>query len=171
MHADTNAVWLVWNRAMPSAGTNNLIQPWTETGTTACSQRTTGIAGFARKKRPPTRRDSRATRGHRRRGARPAHAQRRRRKAARNAPRSCSKPASSGQRESLRTNGWFVVYTKSGRAFQIRRGRARNIIEVNTKRTYCCHPVDNVPDADSMLSQKLLLETDEHEFLRLANVS
>lgn len=77
----------------------------------------------------------------------------------------------SGQRESLRKNGWFVVYTKSGRGYQIRRGRARNVIEVNTKRTYCCHPVDGVPDADTMLAQKLMLETQEDEFLRLANVS
>lgn len=77
----------------------------------------------------------------------------------------------SGQREQLRKSGWFVVYSKSGRAYQIRRGRARNVVEVNTRRTYCCHPVDNVPDADTMLAQKLMIETQEDEFLRMANVS
>jgi hypothetical protein len=77
----------------------------------------------------------------------------------------------SGQREQLQKNGWFVVYSKSGRAYQIRRGRARNVVEVNTRRTYCCHPVDNVPDADTMLAQKLMIESQEDEFLRTANVS
>jgi hypothetical protein len=82
---------------------------------------------------------------------------------------------SSAQRGELTTAGWFEVQSSRGRRYRIRRGRVRNVIEVDmlgrTLRTYCCHPFDGVPDADTMLAQKLMLETQEDEFLRLANVS
>lgn len=78
---------------------------------------------------------------------------------------------SSQQRGQLQAQGWFTVQGRSGRVFQIRRGRVRNVVEIATRRTYCCHPVDGVPDADTMLCQKLMIETQEDEFLRLANVS
>jgi hypothetical protein len=94
-----------------------------------------------------------------------------RKSAAERAERLLEACLTSGQREQLQKTGWFVVYSKSGRGYQIRRGRARNVVEVNTRRTYCCHPVENVPDADTMLAQKLMIETQEDEFLRLANVS
>jgi hypothetical protein len=79
------------------------------------------------------------------------------------------------QRGELASVGWFMVVASSGRRYQIRRGRVRNVIEVDFAgkrlRTYCCHPADHVPDADTMLAQKLMLEMSEDEFLRLANVS
>jgi hypothetical protein len=34
---------------------------------------------------------------------------------------------------------------------------------------YCIHPRDAVPDEDTMLMQMLMLETNEQEFLRIAN--
>jgi len=78
---------------------------------------------------------------------------------------------STTQRDQLSSVGWFSVRAPSGRVYQIRRGRARNVVEMTTRRTYCCHPIDGVPDADTMLAQKLMIETQEEEFLRLANVS
>jgi hypothetical protein len=36
---------------------------------------------------------------------------------------------------------------------------------------YCIHPVDYIPGEDWAIAQKLMLETDEKEFLRVANAS
>jgi len=170
MHADTNAVWLTWNQnTAVTAGTTNVINPWYDEGTTAAltmdwtrwvtQQEETAEQRVERQRRQAD--HEQRTRDYA--AARKAAAER--------AEKLLEACLSSGQRESLRKSGWFVVYTKSGRAYQIRRGRARNVVEVNTKRTYCCHPVDGVPDADTMLAQKLMLEADEESFLRLANVS
>ena len=38
-------------------------------------------------------------------------------------------------------------------------------------KTLCAHPTVRVPDADNMLAQKLYLESNEEEFLRIANHS
>jgi hypothetical protein len=78
-------------------------------------------------------------------------------------------------RRQLATAGFFTVRAQSGKVYQIHRGRTRNVRwrDPATGRTlyYCCHPAEHVPDADTMLSQKLMLELQEAEFLRLANVS
>ncbi len=63
------------------------------------------------------------------------------------------------------------------RLYQIRRGRSENVYELDpkTKRTiahFCAHPRERVPDADTMLAQKFMLENPEsqEEFKRIANV-
>lgn len=169
MHADTNTIWLLWNQNTAiTAATSNLISPWASEGTTALTQDWTRWVTVQEEtaEQRAERRRFQAESEQRTRDYMAA-----RKAAAARAEKLLETCLTSGQRESLRKNGWFVVYTKSGRGYQIRRGRARNVIEVNTKRTYCCHPVDGVPDADTMLAQKLMLETQEDEFLRLANVS
>ena len=63
----------------------------------------------------------------------------------------------------------------SQRIYRIERGRSRNIAEVDDVgaviRRLCAHPVEAVPDADTMLAQKLWLEADEEAFRRIANFS
>jgi hypothetical protein len=67
----------------------------------------------------------------------------------------------------------FIVIGRDGRRFRIREGRTANIDLVNpegiVESRLCAHPRDDVPDCDTMLAQKLLLEDDEQHFLRLAN--
>lgn len=68
----------------------------------------------------------------------------------------------------------FTVRSQDGqRLYRINRGRVQNIEEVddrgNRMSILCAHPVDEVPDFDTMLAQKLMLEHDEQAFLRLAN--
>jgi hypothetical protein len=59
------------------------------------------------------------------------------------------------------------------RRYRIRRGRAGNVDQLDDAgrvlKRLCIHPTLAVPDADTMLAQKLLLETDEATFLRVAN--
>jgi len=68
----------------------------------------------------------------------------------------------------------FELLTASGRRYRVRRGRAGNVERLeltgHPTRRYCLHPADAaVPEADVMLAQKLLLESDEDAFLRIAN--
>lgn len=84
-----------------------------------------------------------------------------------------------GQREELSAKGFFTLRTirPSGeeRTYRIRRGRSRNVEQVDASgrrlKTLCAHPVALVPDADTMLSQKLMLESGEDDFLQIANHS
>lgn len=86
---------------------------------------------------------------------------------------------SAAQREELTLKGFFTLKTiqPSGeeRVYRIGRGRSRNVQQVDASgrvlKTLCAHPTANVPDADTMLSQKLMLETQETDFLRIANHS
>jgi len=83
------------------------------------------------------------------------------------------------QREELRLKGHFHLETfaSSGerRKYRIKRGRSRNVQQVTDDgrvlKTLCMHPIEAVPDADTMLAQKFYLESCEDEFLRIANHS
>lgn len=85
------------------------------------------------------------------------------------------------QRTDLRANGFFEldVISKNGdrRRYRIHRKWSHSIHQVdpaNGKRlkTLCIHPGMQVPIADSMLAQKLMLESGmEEELLRVANHS
>ena len=69
----------------------------------------------------------------------------------------------------------FVVSVSSGRRYKIKRGRQGNVVEIDargrTLRKFCIHPDLYIPDPDTMLAQKLLLETDEAAFRRIANIT
>lgn len=76
------------------------------------------------------------------------------------------------QRATFRERQSFVVRAESGKRYEVGYGSVGNIHEIDEagKRIhkYCIHP-SGVPTEDTMLAQKLLLETDEREFLRVAN--
>jgi hypothetical protein len=80
---------------------------------------------------------------------------------------------SDGQRESFEKAGHFEVISPSSRR---RYKVARSVVyEVNEKgehlRSFCIHPRINHPEADNMLAKKLMIEAEESEFLRIANVT
>ncbi len=69
-----------------------------------------------------------------------------------------------------------VVKVKFGsppRRYRITRGWAGNVFLVGDDGAmvakFCIHPVEEIPFADNMLAQKLMLELDEEQFLRVAN--
>lgn len=68
---------------------------------------------------------------------------------------------------------WFQLQARSGRVYRIHRGRTRNVVEIGGDgsgiRRFCIHPEEYVPDEDTMLAQKLMLENDEERFLAIAN--
>lgn len=75
------------------------------------------------------------------------------------------------QRAELATHDRFHVSTSSGRRYCINRGRAGNIRRPADRVIFCIHDYEGLPEADTMLAQKLLLEADEREFLRIANAT
>ncbi len=83
------------------------------------------------------------------------------------------------QREELTTKRYFtletITPTGDRRIYRIHRGRSRNVEQVDASgrrlKTLCAHPAELVPDPDTMLAQKFMLETAEEEFLRIANHS
>lgn len=66
----------------------------------------------------------------------------------------------------------FTLHSRDGkRTYIITYGIAGNVFEVERGRaiaSYCIHPT-GVPTEDVMLAQKLMLETDEESFLKIAN--
>lgn len=83
------------------------------------------------------------------------------------------------QVEELKANNHFHLETVSAngerRRYRINRGRHGNVDQVDDSgrriKRLCVHPIEGVPDADTMLAQKLFLEGSEEELLRVANHS
>ena len=78
------------------------------------------------------------------------------------------------QREDFLKDNAFFVVSKSGKVYQIRKGRQQNIYEMDANRKlvkkYCVVPQESdIPTGDILLMQKLLIEHAEDEFLRKAN--
>lgn len=73
------------------------------------------------------------------------------------------------QRAELEDREQFHVTAPSGRVYVIQWGYAGNVRSQGWR--YCIHGPSDLPYADQMLMQKLLLETDEEKFLRVANAS
>lgn len=80
--------------------------------------------------------------------------------------RSC---LSDEQKAHLDENGCFRVTAPSGRVYSITQGYAGNVHSRGW--TYCIHMRSDIPEGDHMLAQKLMIETDEEGFLRIANAS
>lgn len=80
-----------------------------------------------------------------------------------------------GQRATFEAGETFVVTGSAGSRYCVHLGRQHNIWSINEDnrhvRNYCIHVRDAVPDEDNVLAQTLLLESNEAEFLRVANVS
>lgn len=76
------------------------------------------------------------------------------------------------QEEEYRRDGFFHVHTKNGlRAYRLAPGSSprRTKSEDGHGYQYCIHPAESFPAGDTCAAQKLLLETDEDAFLRIAN--
>lgn len=77
------------------------------------------------------------------------------------------------QREEYRQHKYFHVEV-AGRRYRIDKGWAGNVKLIEggkVAESLCIHPIERIPDQDNMLGQKLLLEWDEEEFRRTANIS
>lgn len=76
------------------------------------------------------------------------------------------------QRKDFKEKDYFVVHGRN-RRYRLRRGRTANIDVVCPKgkveHRLCIHPRDDVPDCDTLVAQKLMIEADEDLVLRVAN--
>jgi hypothetical protein len=68
-------------------------------------------------------------------------------------------------------HGYFETDVK-GKIYRIKKGRSGNVELIENSKPkfrYCAHPVSMTPDQDVMLSQFLMLHSDEQKFLTTAN--
>lgn len=83
------------------------------------------------------------------------------------------------QADTLATFGWFELTSQHGNRYRIYRGQVVNVYRVaetgsgrvRTVAGYCLRSDPELPDADVMLAQMLLLRTDEDEFIARAERS
>jgi len=77
------------------------------------------------------------------------------------------------QQQDYEKHGYFHVTTPKKHKYRICKGRMGNVYRLNKRgkviRSFCIHPRKWVPDEDTMLTQLLLLLTDEDRFLKVAN--
>lgn len=85
--------------------------------------------------------------------------------------RSC---LSQQQIDDLEKKNCFYLHT-NGRRYRIDRGQHGNVKLLDERdqivESYCIQPRGGLPDADAMLAQKLLLETDPDSFRRISNIT
>lgn len=78
------------------------------------------------------------------------------------------------QKRQFKSENAFVVHGRSGLRYRIRRGRVGNVDVIERdgrlRHRLCAHPIDNVPNCDTMAAQKLMLECDDLDFARRANI-
>lgn len=79
----------------------------------------------------------------------------------------------SRQQKQYLDTGSILVVTPKGRHVQLNNGWGGNAVEKCARtgrplKRFCIHPANAMPDADNVLLQKLLLETDEDKFFRVA---
>ena len=80
------------------------------------------------------------------------------------------------QKRMLMEKDCFYMRSEKGKLFKIKNGRSGNVYlmkddkEDKIHQVLCAHPDAYCPNYDTMLAQKLMLETDEEQFLRTANV-
>lgn len=83
---------------------------------------------------------------------------------------------SPAQLEQWEEQGSIEVTTAKGRIVRLHKGWAGNAVEVCPRtrrnlRRFCIHPAKDLPDADNVAAQLLLLQTDEDLFFATANAS
>lgn len=78
------------------------------------------------------------------------------------------------QLDDLEKKKCFFLYSK-GRKYRIDRGQHGNVKLLDDRdhvvESYCIQPTGRLPDADAMLAQKLLLESDPESFRKISNVT
>jgi hypothetical protein len=79
------------------------------------------------------------------------------------------------QKQQLEKDHSFILTSvKSGRRYRVRKGRCSNIERIDEKgkvlEYLCVHPNESVHDYDTMTIQKLMLEQDEDEIRKIANI-
>lgn len=78
------------------------------------------------------------------------------------------------QREELLEKSYFIVKGSEGGLYAIYKGSSGNVSELKDGKRVsgmCIHPNIWTPDFDTMLAQKMHLETDEKKFRKVANIT
>lgn len=165
----TSAQWTAWVTDTASTAATTIWVEWTSsTGSSATTNRIQAVS----------RQETVAEHADRERRDREWREQDAQRKAAEAAAEERAKQLltahlTEDQVRSLNEQSAIVVRAESGRQYRLRKGWAGNVDGLaddgKVECRYCIHPNAHVPEYDNLLAQKLMLETNEAEFLRIAN--
>lgn len=72
------------------------------------------------------------------------------------------------QRQMFEKEGHFDVLGRSGQVYRLRTGRSINVDLVGQKQRLCAVVPSELPVYDQLAAQKLMIETNEDQFLRIA---
>lgn len=175
--------WGAWTAS--TATTALIYQTWTTANTTA--PQAIAWAGWNRITGRPERpypapvvlteqQEQERTQERRRADERWRNKQRERAAAAKRAERLLLATLNKDQRATWERDRTFVVSSADGeRRYLIGPGITGNVARLGADgqpdARYCIHPRESLPEADVHLAQKLMLETDEAAFERIANVT
>lgn len=173
----SNTVWTVWiDSGTGSTIANNVWQGWQDQTSTTLTIGNEVYGGYQPPQRTPEEIAAQAAlaeQARQRWAEEQARLEAERAEASKRARVLLEENLSDEQRLQLRDNNWFEVVTPRG-TYRIHNGRSGNVQRYRDGRPtdrYCIHPGELVPNEDTMLAQKLMLETDEDAFLRIANRS
>lgn len=185
----SSTVWIKWcdNTTASTSSSNDNDQTWTywntsTASTSACDDTSTAWNGWVRYQpayyQPPERTRSAAEverlQRERDEWREKAAEERKKREAAElRAEELLKANLTEEQRQQYETDRKFHVVSETGKRYEIRaKGLVGNVYEINKGgrpvKRWCAHP-SGVPLGDSLLAQKLALEANEAEFLRVAN--
>lgn len=177
-------IWYEWNcdsSATAASASTDAWSFWCESNTsTACSDHPNSTWGSWVKYTTPcqpsqvTAEDAERLKRERDEWRKKAEEEQKRREAAeRRAEELLKAHLTAEQRENYDKDKRFQVVSETGKRYEIRaKGLVGNVYEVGKNgrpvKRWCAHP-NGVPLADALLAQKLALEMNEKEFLRVAN--
>jgi len=170
-----NAVWTDWVYETTTSITNQTVwTTWTNAGTATYTNTNPGwINVEPSRERTPEEVEAARVAGEERAAARARRqeADVARAAKARELLASCLDEHQSAE---FALRGQFHVTARSGRRYCIKQGRAGNVTSPDTQGhtiNYCIHDLVGLPAEDTMLAQKLMIELEEEDFLRIANAS
>jgi hypothetical protein len=179
--SNTAPIWRVWNETTYTTNnttpTNTVWLEWNNQGTAAVPIRqATYRYGQYVPPPPPTEEELRRIEEHRaREEERRRREAREYRRAERIAARLLETHLNRMQRRQFRRLRSFHCIAPNGTRYRVRHGWSGNVEEIGPNgkvlNRFCIHPRENVPISDNLLAQKLMLETDDTEFRRIANVT
>jgi len=166
-----SSIWTIWNQTISTISTTNTWTVWNEQLRNANPQQ----VRQAVERRRPSEEEVRANL-EREKTWREAEEKRKREEeeAKAKAEILLRRHLSPEQQEDLDKKNCFFLHIGEER-YQIVRGQHGNVKLLDEdgkiKRSFCIHPKVKVPDADAMLAQKFLLETDKDAFYKIANIT
>jgi len=173
-YSGTDTTWYTWNNDATSSA-NTCWQSWTS-GTYGTSEtygaNSVTVASRGNAASPSPEERARIEQDRQRLARESEERERSRRESGQRAEALLKSLLTDDQRKSLEEMKRFAIRSETGKPYRIRLESSMNVDELDEQgkvlNTYCLVPKEPLPLCDNLAIQKLMLETAEAEFLRIA---